>query len=214
MRRAAAMLLPAPLLAPLLALLLAGCASLTPDQCRHADWRQIGFTDGMDGESAARINEHAKACAEVGVRPDFDQYLHGREQGLRSYCRPENGFMVGRSGNLANAAADCPEHMKFAFMAEYRRGQEVHLIEDELSRRRSRINHNNSLIHRNNERIAGIREELAKKDLPDERRGTLLKEFNHLVEQKDAIGRENLYLASEADRLQFQLQMTLRAFGR
>ena len=206
MRRAATLLLPV--------LLLAGCATLSPEQCRHADWRQIGFTDGMDGASAARINDHARACAEVGVRPDLDQYLHGREQGLRTYCRPENGFAVGRSGDPANAAADCPEQMKFAFLNEYRRGQEVHLIEAELARRHSRIHHNNRLIRRDNERIAGIREELARKDLPDERRTALLKEFNHLVEQKDAIGRENRYLASETDRLQFQLQMTLRAFGR
>jgi hypothetical protein len=195
------------------ALLLSGCASLSPEQCRHADWRQIGFTDGASGLSAARINEHAKACAEVGVRPNLDDYLGGREQGLHNYCRPENGFAVGRSGNAANVA-DCPEHLKFAFLDQYRYGQQVHLVEEDLARRRSRLYHNNSQIRRNNERIADIREQLARKDLPDERRTALLNDFNRLVEQKNALGRENAFLLAESDRLAFHLQMQLRELGR
>lgn len=197
----------------LLTMLLVGCASLTPEQCLHADWRQIGFADGTGGLSAGRINDHAKACAEVGVRPNLDEYINGRVQGLRNYCQPENGFAVGRSGNVPNAA-DCPEHMKFAFLEQYRHGQQIHLLESDLARRRSRIYQNNSQLRRSNERIAAIREELARKDLSEERRTALLNEFNRLVEQKNAIGQENTFLMAEADRLQFHLQMKLREVGR
>ena len=200
-------------LLPLLsAVLITGCATLTPDQCRHADWRQIGFADGASGASAARINDHAKACAEIGVRPDLDGYLRGRDQGLLSYCRAENGFAIGRGGSFANMA-DCPEHMKPAFMDQYRRGHEIHLLESDLARRRSRIYENNSRMRRVNERIARIREELRKKDLPDEQRKALLEDFERLVERKNAAGRENAFLIPEADRLQFHLQMRLRESG-
>lgn len=194
------------------ALLLAGCASLSPEQCRHADWRQIGFADGANGLSAARINDHAKACAEVGVRPNLDGYLSGREHGLQNYCRAENGFAVGRSGGIANIA-DCPEHMKFSFVDQYRLGQKIHMVEEDLARRRSRIYQNNSHIRRNNERIADIKEELAKKDLPEERRTALLKDFNRLVDQKNSLGRENAFLIADTDRLAFHLQMQLRELG-
>ena len=194
------------------AMFLAGCATLTPEQCRNADWRQIGFTDGAGGYNAGRINDHAKACAEVGVRPNLNDYVDGREQGLRNYCRAENGFAIGRRGVPANVA-DCPENMKFAFMEQYQYGQQIHLIEEDLARRRSRIHQNNTRLHRNNERIATIRGDLARKDLPDDRRTALLNEYDRLVEQKNIIGRENAYLVGEADRLQFHLQLKLREFG-
>ncbi|WP_420476283.1 DUF2799 domain-containing protein [Noviherbaspirillum sp. ST9] len=194
------------------AVLIAGCASLSPEQCRHADWRQIGFADGAGGASAARINDHAKACAEVGVKPDLDGYLRGREQGLVNYCRPENGFSVGRGGGASNAA-DCPEGMRLAFMDQYHRGQQIHFLESDLARRRQRIIDNNHRMRRDNERIARVREELRKNDLPDEPRKALLEEFERLVERKNAAGRENAFLIPDADRLQFHLQMKLREAG-
>lgn len=194
-------------------LLLAGCASLSPQQCMRADWRQIGFTDGTDGVSAARINDHAKACAEVGVRPDLDMYLRGREEGLYRYCQPEKAFSVGRNGGVPNSA-DCPEHLKASFMDGYRQGYQVHMVEQDLSERRARIYRNNSLIRRDNERIAEIREELSKKELPDDRRKALLHDFNRLVEEKNYVGSENVRQMVESDRLQAYLNMLLRDVGR
>lgn len=193
-------------------MLIAGCATLSPEQCRHADWRQIGFADGTGGASAARINDHAKACAEIGVKPDLDSYLRGREQGLVNYCRAENGFAIGRGGGIANAA-DCPESTKFAFMDQYRRGQQIHVLESDLAQRRSRIYENNNRMRRDAKRISEIREELRKKDLPDEQRKALLDDFERLVERKNAAGRENAFLIPEIDRLQFHLQMKLREAG-
>lgn len=196
----------------LTAMLMAGCATLSPEQCRHADWRQIGFSDGADGASAARINDHAKACADIGVKHDLDSYLRGREQGLVNYCRAENGFTIGRGGSLANAA-DCPESMKFAFMDQYRRGQQIHFLESDLAQRRSRIYENQNRMRRDAERVSKIREELRRKDLPDEQRKALLEDFERLVERKNAAGRENAFLIPETERLQFHLQMKLREAG-
>jgi hypothetical protein len=195
------------------ALLITGCASLSPEQCQHADWRQIGYTDGVEGASAYRINDHAKACAEVGVKPNLDEYLRGREQGFQTYCRPGNAFALGRRG-VSHNGAECQEAMKPAFYGEYDRGYQLHLIEADIAQRRSQIDRNHHQMPRNDERIAGIRTELAKSDLPADRRTSLLNEFNRLVEQKNSLGRENSLLSSEADRLQFQLQMRLREFGR
>lgn len=178
----------------------------------RADWRQIGFADGTTGTSAARINDHAKACAEVGVRPDLDAYLRGREQGFVNYCQPANGFAVGRSGGMPNST-DCPEHMKPAFHEQYQRGYQVHVLETDLAQRRSHISRNNSLIYKNNERIHAIRTELDKKDLPDDRRKSLLNEYNRLVDQKNHLGRENTFLMMEADRIQGYLMMNLREAG-
>lgn len=195
------------------AAILAGCASMTPDQCRMADWRQIGYADGAQGLSGARIDDHAKACAEVGVRPNLDEYLRGRSQGLFSYCQPENGFTVGRRGERENAG-DCPASMRFAFLEQYQRGQEIYAIESDLERRRSRLDHNYRSLRSHDERIGAVRAELAKSDLPAERRTALSNELNRLADEKNAIINENAYLRLESDRLQSHLYYRLREMGR
>jgi hypothetical protein len=197
----------------LAAVVASGCASLSPEQCKMANWRQIGYADGAQGASGARINDHAKACAEFGVRPDLDEYLRGRSQGLFSYCQAENGFAIGRRGSEQNAA-DCPASMRDAFLDQYQRGQQLHAIEYELAERRNRLGQNYSRLRYANDRIATIRAELSRKDIPADRRNALLTEFNRLVEEKNTISRENAFLDIEAGRLQLQLSDTLRAFGR
>jgi hypothetical protein len=192
---------------------LGGCASMTPEQCKLADWRQIGYADGAQGLPGSRIDDHAKACAEVGVRPNLDEYLRGRSQGLFSYCQPENGFTVGRRGAPDNAG-DCPASMRFAFLEQYQRGQEIHAIESDLERRRSRLDSNYRRLRSHDERIGAIRGELAKTDLPADRRTALSNELNRLADEKNTIVNENAYLRLESDRLQSHLYYRLREMGR
>lgn len=197
----------------LLLLALTGCASLDRDQCLHADWHQIGYADGTNGLSGARIDDHAKACAEYGVHPKLDEYLAGRKQGLINYCQAENGFELGRRGSEHNVA-DCAENLKPAFLQQYHHGSQIHVIESDIASHQARISNNHRQIHRNDERIAEIRAELRASDLSADRRAALLGEFNRLVEQKDMIGRDNLWLQSDVARLQANLYLMLREFGR
>lgn len=78
--------------------LVGGCASLNESECRSADWRTIGYEDGALGESAARIGKHRQACASHGIAPNLAAYQQGREEGLRQFCRPQNGFRLGEQG--------------------------------------------------------------------------------------------------------------------
>ncbi len=196
----------------MLALTLAGCASLSPEQCRNANWRQIGFTDGANGASAARIDEHAKACAEHGIRPNLDEYLSGRSQGLLNYCQAENGFSLGRRASEHNVA-DCPENLKPAFLEQYHRGSQIHSLEEEIRSYRYRIDSNRTEIRHDDERIAAIKTELLKRDLPTDRRAALLSEYERLVEKKDALNRNRLFLQREIDRLEIRVRVQLREFG-
>lgn len=197
----------------LCALLLGGCASLTPEQCAHADWRQIGYADGVKGLSGAQIEEHARACAPQGIRPNLDAYLAGRSQGLIRYCQPENGFELGRHG-ASQIVADCPDNLKWTFQDQYNQGRQVYAIEYELNNRRNQLNDNRSKLHRNDERIAAIKSELDRKETANARRDTLLTEFNGLVNQKENLVHESLELEEQIDRLQRRLYQKLREPGR
>jgi hypothetical protein len=103
---------------------LAGCNTLSEKECRSADWTRIGQQDGANGYTPARLDDHAKACGEVGVVPDGRAYARGREQGLVSYCQP----MVGRTKGAEGAGYHgvCTGAAEVAFMRGYSVGKQIH----------------------------------------------------------------------------------------
>ncbi|MDB5794383.1 MAG: hypothetical protein JWR25_762 [Noviherbaspirillum sp.] len=178
----------------------------------QADWRRIGLSDGVNGLGATRINDHAEACSKHGVPPDLNAYLSGRTQGFLTYCQPANGFSLGRRGAPANAA-ECAVELRPGFAEQHRRGSEIHAIESDLRHREASLHDNDRQIRRNEARIARIRGELARKDLPADRRTALLNEYEQLVHESHILGRQNDFLRSQARHLYFHLQTRLRDFG-
>src|SRR5690606_21857100 len=78
--------------------LLAGCASMSEEECLTADWYERGVLDGRRGEPGNYVHEHHEACAKVGVTPDNEAWQRGRSVGIRYFCTPENGERVGLEG--------------------------------------------------------------------------------------------------------------------
>jgi len=189
--------------------ILSSCASLSPEQCRNADWRQIGFTDGTNGAPASRLQSHASACAKADIKPDLDAYLSGRMEGLLSYCQPENGFEVGRRGRPDNVG-DCPPHLRAPFLDQYRQGREINALEGEVQRIRSMLENDQNEARRNDRRMEEIRKELRRANLSPERRTSLLNEIERLLDRRQDGGRRQLSMQRDldiaTDRLQFRLR--------
>jgi predicted ribosome quality control (RQC) complex YloA/Tae2 family protein len=193
--------------------LLASCASLSPEQCKNADWRQIGYADGANGAPGSRIQEHASACAKIDAKPDMEAYLSGRMEGLVSYCQPENGFDVGRRGATDNAG-DCPPHVRAAFLKNYRQGREIGALENQIAGLRSNMENERREMRRREDRIEDLRKELRRPNVNNERRGALLGEMERLIERKqDTLGRQ-IALQREMDIVQQRLAVRLREMGR
>lgn len=114
----------------LLTALLAGCATLSREQCRQGDWFGIGEADGRAGEQTSRLQQHAQACAEYGTGVDERQYLAGRDQGLREYCRLDNAFAAGLQGRRHQRV--CPPEIDAVFDHYNRAAYEVYLIKRKL----------------------------------------------------------------------------------
>jgi hypothetical protein len=103
-------------------LLLAGCASMSKSECLTADWNAVGYEDGARGAPAAAVSSRRSACArKASVAPDMDAYLAGRELGLKQYCRPTNGFIVGSRGETYEGV--CSGAQADPFVAEYQSGR-------------------------------------------------------------------------------------------
>jgi len=114
----------------LLAASLHGCASLSKEECFHANWEDIGRRDGRSGYAEDRLMDHSAACAKVSVTPDRDAWLRGREQGLEIYCEPRNGFQIGESGGYYSSGV-CRDFDEGAFISAVQEGRELYELAHE-----------------------------------------------------------------------------------
>lgn len=157
-------------------LLLAGCATLDADECKAADWRQIGRSDGERGHGMGRLDEHRKACAEHGITPNADRYWLGRSEGLLHYCRLDNALQVGRAGNSYQGV--CPPAVDPIF-------RRWHAAAYEVSRIRSAMDNVNSEIDQHERR-------LRQRDIDDRERQRLRQAIRELDRRRDRL-RDDLY---------------------
>lgn len=113
------------LAAAALALLLAGCATISPEEranaCRSTDWLRFGLNDGKLGVPASERVDLFGECAEVGQPVDTVAYDTGRTQGLTEYCTAENGFRVGYEGRGYDGV--CPPELEQDFLQGHERGR-------------------------------------------------------------------------------------------
>ncbi len=124
--------------------LLSGCATMSKDECIHADWHIKGLDDGSQGYALNRIADHSKACARAKITPDIKDYEDGHKKGARLYCLPEKGYSSGRDGSSYNGI--CPQDLEIKFLRAYRDGQELYSIQRKMNNLTSDISSNEARI--------------------------------------------------------------------
>jgi len=145
-------------------LLLAGCASLSENECRSANWEDIGYRDGVKGARSDRAQDHATACVEYGVSLDREAWKAGYERGLGVYCTPENAVEIALSGG--NYAGVCPPESDTEFATHWRAARPVYEQRQKvvaLDSRRRELEYAYSSADDDRERYA-VRTELARID--------------------------------------------------
>lgn len=163
---------------------LAGCAtgSMSRDQCVAADWRTIGYEDGLHGFPPDRIGAHRIACAKHQVVPDLVAYSEGRERGLREYCQPRNGFRVGLSGGgYANV---CPDVAEAGFTHAYRSGREIHDARVALRSTQTRLRGAREGLANTEAAMVNVTAESVLPNVATERRAWLAAELVRLTQER------------------------------
>ena len=110
---------------------VAGCATMSENECALADWHSVGYEDGAAGRAATYLGERRKACAEHGITPDTEAWRDGRDAGLEEYCVGGNGYRLGR-GNSSYGGV-CRDHDESAFLAGFYEGREIGTLEREIA---------------------------------------------------------------------------------
>lgn len=159
-------------------LLLASCATMSPEECKVADWSQVGMRDGLDGRPMSYLAARDEDCTKAGVNINIGPYKLGRDEGLRSYCRPDNAVRVGLSGG--SYAGVCPPETDAAFQHHYQAARYVHGLRHDVRAFDERIDaleRRLHELHRSEEkRLADASTEeqrrAIRKSIDDERRQT------------------------------------------
>lgn len=120
-----------------LCLWLAGCATMTPNECKAANWLEVGMRDGLAGAAVSVLDDRVKDCAKAQVPVDTPRYLQGRDQGLLQYCRIENAAPLGLDGKSYDGV--CPAAMDVEFRRRFKLGQDVYGARTELRSLDSRL---------------------------------------------------------------------------
>lgn len=178
--------------------LLSGCAVMSAEDCEVADWGEIGFQHGKSGvlANSGTLAPYIKACAKANITPDQEVYELGRAAGARVYCEPQNGFVLGRSGNPYNNI--CDPDLEEAFLNEYDLGRELFTYEDAVREVEDQIRHlqkdRESIQHDIVDKRVHIKDETT----PETERRDLKEDVYRLKQDLDNI--EN-----ELDRLTYRL---------
>jgi hypothetical protein len=176
---------------------LPGCATLDKDECMVADWRLIGYQDGVAGRSSAALGTYRKDCAKHAVVPDLDAYQAGRAEGLTEYCVADNGYRLGSAGRSFSPV--CPSHLEVDFRTAYKRGREIYLARSAVKSTRARIyNHQQAL--QDLEKDKGIKlVELVSDGLKAEQRVLILYEITELEQEMHSVEDEIAMLEDNLD---------------
>lgn len=159
----------------LTALSLTQCTSLSLEECRDNDWYATGLADGNRGVTATQLNQYQQDCREFNLRVDAAQWQQGYQQGLISYCLPENGYRVGLAGESYYGV--CSNNQ---FVERYNQGHEQYLVNKRLAEIADRLNAIDSEISSINNKLNNLTDkaELLKQ------KNILLNEKNHLLDER------------------------------
>ena len=103
-------------------LVIAGCATVSKEDCLLTDWYEIGRLDGRQGKPRTTFQGRAKACLEHGINADRGAYYKGHDLGLKYYCTEQKGFELGQQGLAYNSV--CPINLEKGFRAGYDKGMQ------------------------------------------------------------------------------------------
>lgn len=185
------------------ALAVGGCSSMSEAECQALDWRTIGYEDGVAGYSGNRIGQHRKACGKHGVTPKLSEYQAGREQGLREFCKPANGFRVGARGNGYNGV--CPTDMEDDFSAAYQSGRQLYVLRSRVSDAAADLNSLRQELGRLEENMVRTAAEVLNPAISHEQRAQLLLDTKQMAERKGVIATEIPKLQADLEHYQREL---------
>jgi hypothetical protein len=191
---------------------LGACTGMSEQACVAADWRTIGFEDGVAGRTVGNIGTYRQSCGKHGVAPDLETYRAGHAEGVQIYCRAGNGFDVGHRGASYNGV--CPSDLEPDFLAAYESGRHLYELESALRQVTNQIAANEREQQSIKRELTEIAALMVSNDTTGEQRVGFVARAAELGERFSKITAENKTLEQDRVALAIELdeyQQTLAA---
>lgn len=182
-----------------------GCATMNKNECLTADWYQIGYEDGANGQSETRIGSHREACAKHGIAPNLQQYQDGHQEGVISFCSPRNGFVQGQKGYQYTGI--CPPSLEREFLDSYQAGRELFSARSAVSNLQNEQRANENRIAELEQGIIDAEASLFSAATPEEERRKIYDQISALQSELGATEQRNKQLVVEIAQVQAQLRL-------
>lgn len=191
-------------------MVLAGCASMSTEECLTADWRAIGYEDGARGAPVSAVSHRRQACAKkAGVTVNMTAYMAGRDNGLVEFCQPSNGYALGSRGGAYNGVCTGPGEHDFA--SAYQAGRQLYTLEREVSVIAGDIGKAHYDLDKIDKDVAYAEAALIAPETPHPERILILKDIKRLSEDRGNI--ETAIIALNRDHVRAQEELAdYRAF--
>ena len=191
--------------------LLAGCTTMTKEQCLAGAWGEKGYQDGLSGYRSSRMDDHAQACAKYGVAPNPSAYLSARNDGLRTYCTWESGFRQGRQGNSYGGVCSPAEERDF--LPAYEDGRRIYVVEQAVSSAESALNSAVSRIESREDKLDAKQRELRQQGLTDEERQRIRDRIREVRGELQDARRDARRAEEELRYAEIEARAVIRAVG-
>lgn len=158
---------------------------MSAQECSATDWRTVGYEDGVNGRTGDRIGRYRDACSEHGITPSLAEYQAGREQGLREFCKPVNGFHLGARGGGYNGV--CPADLDEPFVDAYQSGRQLYSLRTRVGSTQDEIDalrYESEQIERN---LVTIGAQMVDPTTTNEARAQLVIDTKRMAERKGEI---------------------------
>lgn len=134
--------------------LLAGCETVSKEQCLAGDWSEIGRAHAAQGFPSSRFEDVTKDCGRHGITPDPQAYMSGWSEGVLLYCTPLNGFNLGQQNTSLSPI--CPPNLAGEAERAHRLGQRLWSSRDRVTQLERRIDERQREIDRLNADIGRV----------------------------------------------------------
>lgn len=151
---------------------------MTEDQCRAANWEEVGFQDGLRGRSPQRLTAYREDCGKIGIKPDEGRWRIGHLRAIPIYCSPDNAVRAGVEGWAYEGI--CPPEIEAGFLNRYRAGRAVYDARQQVARIDADIR--------------SVDNELRRADLAAQRRRELDHRRLHLISQQNQLRMQMMML--------------------
>jgi hypothetical protein len=104
---------------------------MSKQECLGADWRQVGYSVGVDGNTdiSDQFNRREQTCVKHGASANWKRFQQGHSDGIVQYCQLGNALELGASGHsqvIDNQI--CAERDYPGFREAFNVGYQLHVL--------------------------------------------------------------------------------------